>query len=408
MKILIHGINFWPELTGIGKYTGEMARWLTGRGHQVRVITAPPYYPQWSVLKGYSGRRWQLEVVHGARVYRCPLWVPAKLSVIKRLLHLASFAVSSMPIMLRQVLWWPDVVLVIEPPLVCAPTSMLVAQLSRSKIWLHIQDFEVDAAFDLGLLPKGKLRGAVARFERWLMNHFDRVSSISDRMINRLAEKGVSDEKGLLFPNWVDARQIFPLQSASPLRKELGIGDDESLVLYSGNMGEKQGLEIVIEVARSLVHESAIRFVMCGQGAAYARLRKLGEGLDNITWLPLQPVEKLNELLNAADIHLLPQRADAADLVMPSKLTGILASGRPVVATAHPGTEVWNVVRGRGITVEPGNVEAFAGAIRELAGDAARRASLGKAAREYAVAELDKEQVLRRFEAELVRLVGEG
>ncbi len=162
------------------------------------------------------------------------------------------------------------------------------------------------------------------------------------------------------------------------MRDELCIPDDEIVVLYSGNMGEKQGLEIVIEAARALTDELALHFIMCGQGAAYARLRKLAEGLDNIKWLPLQPIDKLNELLNAADIHLLPQRADAADLVMPSKLTGILASGRPVVATAHPGTEVWNVVQGRGITVEPGNVEAFAGAIQKLAGDAERRKALGR------------------------------
>ena len=146
----LHGINYWPELTGIGKYTGEMAQWLVSRGHDVRVIAAPPYYPQWSILKGYTGSRWQLDVVHGVRVYRCPLWIPTKLSGVKRLLHLASFALSSIPVMFWQLLWRCDVLLVIEPPLVCAPTAILVARLSRAKAWLHIQDFEVDAAFDLG------------------------------------------------------------------------------------------------------------------------------------------------------------------------------------------------------------------------------------------------------------------
>jgi colanic acid biosynthesis glycosyl transferase WcaI len=405
MKVVVYSVNFSPELTGIGKYTGDMVQWLTSHGHEVRVVTAPPYYPQWSVLKGYSSKRWRVDHVDGALIYRCPLWVPARLSGLKRLLHLCSFALSSAPIMFWQVRWLPELVMVIEPSLICTPVTISVARLVRAKALLHIQDFEVDAAFELGMLPQGKVRGAVTFIERWLMNRFDRISTISNRMLKRLYEKGVTEERGLLFPNWVDTRKIIPLKTVSRLREELGIPNDEIAVLYSGNMGEKQGLEIVIGAAGILSRESAIRFIMCGHGAAYSRLRELGDGLDNITWLPLQPIDKLNELLNAADIHLLPQRADAADLVMPSKLTGILASGRPVVATAHPGTEVWNVVQGRGIAVEPGNVEAFADAIQKLTADAELRKSLGMAAREYAVAELDKKKVLSEFEAELVSLV---
>jgi colanic acid biosynthesis glycosyl transferase WcaI len=124
-----------------------------------------------------------------------------------------------------------------------------------------------------------------------------------------------------------------------------------------------------------------------------------------LDWLPLQPVERLNELLNLADVHLLPQRVDAADLVMPSKLTCILASGRPVVATARPGMQVWSVVEGRGMNTPPGDVTAFADAIRALALDAPRRARLGAEARRYAEKHLDREVVLRRFEEDLSRVL---
>lgn len=203
MKILIYGLNFSPELTGIGKYTGEMAEWLAARGHQVRVITAPPYYPDWKIRAGYSGRWYQVQDSACKRfvIYRCPLWVPARPSGLKRLLHLASFAVSSAPLLLRQAFWRPDVVWVVEPALFCAPGAWLTARLSRAHCWLHIQDYEVDAAFDLGLLKGQRLRRWVTASERWLMRRFDRVSTISKRMVERALSKGVDPARITLFPN---------------------------------------------------------------------------------------------------------------------------------------------------------------------------------------------------------------
>jgi colanic acid biosynthesis glycosyl transferase WcaI len=406
VRILIHGINFPPELTGIGKYSGELAEKLSALGHEVHVVAAPPYYPQWHVSEGYSSWRFLREALNGVDVWRCPLWVPNQPSGLKRILHLASFALFSLPVMLLQVRWQPDVVLVVEPPLFCAPIAALTARLSRGRAWLHVQDFEVDAAFDLGLLQSQRLRRVVLAVERWVMRRFDKVSTISGRMLQRLEAKGVTDSQRVSFPNWVDTDLIYPMNHPSPFRDELGIGPQDVVALYSGNMGQKQGLEIVIEAARILASENNVRFVLCGQGAAYARLREMAEGLANIIWIPLQPMERLNELLNLADIHLLPQSADAADLVMPSKLTGILASGGPVIATAAEGTEVWSVVEGRGINTLPGDVSAFVDGILSLARDPERRAALGQSGRVYAEEYLGRDKVLERFEAELLRLVG--
>lgn len=419
LRILIHGINYAPELTGIGKYTGEMVEWLVAKGHEVRVVTGYPYYPEWRIGEGYSAWRYTREsgssyslppdidagaVAGRLDVFRCPLWVPDRVSGAKRLLHLASFALSSLPVMLGQLFWRPDVVLVVEPPLFSAPQAWLCARLARAKVWLHIQDFEVDAAFELGLLPSS-FRNIVGALERWLMRRFDRVSSISARMCERLAAKGVAVEKQVFFPNWVDTQLIFPLEHPSPMRQELGIAAEAIVLLYSGNMGEKQGLEIVIECARQLAGRREIVFVLCGDGAAYPRLRKMSEDLLNILWLPLQPVERLNDLLNLADIHLLPQRGDAADLVMPSKLTGILASGRPVVATAVPGTQVAVVVEACGMVTWPENTSEFVNAIVALASSREERVQLGNAARGYAIRYLGRDEVLARFERDLVDCV---
>lgn len=404
MRILVVGINYAPELTGIGKYSAEMAEWLTAAGHEVRVVTAPPYYPAWRVAAGYAAWRYSTEMRAGVMVWRCPLWVPTRPSGLKRILHLASFAFSSFPVMLRQMFWRPDVVLAIEPPLMCAPVAWICARLSGAKAWLHIQDFEIDAAFELGILRAKWMRRIVSLVEAWLMRRFDRVSSISPNMVQRLTQKTVPADRAVLYPNWVDTAAIFPLSAPSPIRQQLGIAPEGTVALYSGNMGEKQGLEIVLEAAAGLTGEDNIKFVLCGDGAARPRLQQKYAGLPNVMWLSLQPLEKLNELLNMADIHLLPQRSGAEDLVMPSKLTGMLASGRPVVATANKDTQIERVVRACGIVVEPDNAKAYSGAILGLARNPGFRASLGRHARQYALENWDRDHVMQEFESQLKKL----
>ena len=408
MNLLFFGINFIPELTGIGKYTGEMAAWFSAQGHDVRVITAPPYYPAWQVGEGYSVSQYRTETWNGVRVYRCPLWVPRQPGGLKRLLHLASFAASSLPVLLAQWRWKPDVVWVVEPPLMCAPAAAAFASLRGAKSWLHIQDYEVDAAFDLGLIKGATLRRWVAGAERWLMQRFDRVSTISGRMVERARAKGVDASRVLHFPNWVDVSGITPLAAPSAYRVELGLPSDAVVALYSGNMGNKQGLEILADVARLLQDDPRIQFVFGGNGSGRADLQARCAGLPNVRFLDLQPLERLNDWLGLADVHLLPQRADAADLVMPSKLTGMLASGRAVLATAMPETELGRVVTqdaACGLVVPPENAAAMAEALRALAADPARRVELGANGRRYAEQELSQDVILRRFEAQLLALV---
>jgi colanic acid biosynthesis glycosyl transferase WcaI len=332
------------------------------------------------------------------------LWVPEKPTGFKRILHLLSFALSSFPAMLWQTFWKPDVIFVVEPALFCAPAALLTARLSGARAWLHVQDFEVDAAFDLDLLSSKRVRAIVLWLEALIMSRFDRVSSISGRMLERLSIKGVRLSRQLLFPNWVDVTTIRPEGRGERFRSQLGIGDDTCVVLYSGSMGKKQGLEVLLEAAHLLEPITSIKFVLCGEGGARDRLYNLGAGLSNVVWLSLQPMDLLNELLNLADIHVLPQRADVADLVMPSKLTGMLASGRPIIATAAVGTQVANVLENCGMVTEPGNAQALAAAIRLLANDSVLRTRLGYIARQFAENHLDKRLVLARFEQDLQRL----
>lgn len=409
MKILFYGINFAPELTGIGKYTGEMAQWFAEQGHEVRVITAPPYYPAWKVSEGYQNA-YVTEQSNGVTVYRTPLWVPAQPNGVKRLVHLASFTLSSLPTLFKQWFWKPDVVWTVEPALMCAPAAVAFAKLNGAKSWLHVQDYEVNAAFDMGLIKAKWLRGFVEACERWLMRCFDRVSSISGQMLKLARAKGMDEKKVISFPNWVDISAIQPLKDVSPYRKELKIGDDKIVALYSGNMGGKQGLEILAEVARIVAEQKNenIQFVFCGNGAGRADLEQACAGLRNVMFLDLQPFERLGELLGLADIHLLPQRADAADLVMPSKLTGMLASGKSVIATAEADTELGYVITHDaqcGLIVEPENAQSFANAILELSINSEQRRQLGINGRKYAEEKFSKEKILKKFEMDLTQLI---
>ena len=402
MKVLIYGINFAPELTGIGKYSAEMAEWLRAQGHDVRVVTAPPYYPDWAVQAGYSASRYKQEAWRGVTVFRVPLWVPRKPSGLKRMLHLASFALSSIPVLLMQWKWKPDVVWLTEPPFFCAPAALAFSRLVAARSWLHIQDYEVDAAFALGLLRNPHLRRTVLLCEQWLLKRFDHVSTISERMLDRARSKGVDPARLGLLPNWVDTSAIQPLDRESPYRAELGIPANAVVALYSGNMGNKQGLELLAEVATQLKESRHIRFVLCGNGPARADLMKRCANLPNVQFLDLQPLDRLGDLLGLADIHLLPQRADAADLVMPSKLTGMLSSGRPVIATARPDTELGKVVTQCGSLVEPEDAKALAERIEWLASEPALRREMGSRARAYAETRISKQAVLRQFEAHLL------
>ena len=412
MRILIHGINYTPEATGAGKYTGELGEWLTTRGHDVRVVTAPPYYPAWRIWEGYPARAYRRERVAGADVWRCPLWVPVKPSGVKRLLHLASFAASSFPVMLRQAFWRPDIVVLIEPPLFCAPSAWLTARLCRAKTWLHVQDFELDAAVGLGMLGGSGVQRVLVRVEKLLLRGAERVSTITETMRGRVAQKGIPEGSTWMFPNWSDVEFVRPMRWDNEVRREFGAGPDDVLVLYAGNMGEKQGLDLVLEVANRLRMRAEIKFAMVGTGAARTRLERTAKqrGLDNVRFFPLQPLERLPLMLAAGDVHLVVQRREAADLVMPSKLTNILAAGRPSVATADPGTALHDVLHEHdcGITTTPGNVEDLTRAVVTLAEDARMRERLGRNARKYAEAYLDKDEILSGFEGKLQELVKEG
>lgn len=252
MKVLIYGINHSPELTGIGKYSGEMARWIATQQIETRVICAQPYYPEWAI-HGHRKNRWETSHSDNLSIFRCPLYIPSKPSTASRVVHLVSFAFTSIFPLIKQLWWKPDVIILVVPTLICAPAALIFSKVSGCKSVLHIQDFEFDAVLGLGLLKQKYLGRLLTVWESFFLRRFDRVSTISESMLKKAHQKGVKEHNLLHFPNWADSEMFEEGHDDSSVFGKFGISRDKKVVLYSGNIGEKQGLENLVKAAYSLI-----------------------------------------------------------------------------------------------------------------------------------------------------------
>jgi colanic acid biosynthesis glycosyl transferase WcaI len=397
MKLLIIGLNYAPEKVGIAVYTTGMAEALAASGHEVRVIAGQPYYPAWRITKGHSAWSYTRREEHGVSVTRVPHYIPANPSGVKRLLHHASFAATALrPAIWQALTWRPNVVLTVAPSLIGAPVARLAAALAGARSWLHVQDFEVEAAFATGLLGGSRIAKLARWFEAAVLRSFQHVSSISPEMCRRLIDKGVKLERVSEFRNWAEIEDVQPMTVLSRFREEWQI-ETEHIALYSGNIANKQGIEIVLDAAWLLRHRQDLTFVICGEGPNRDRLQASACGLGNVRFHNLQPKNRLNDLMGLASLHLLPQRGAAAGLVLPSKLTNMLASGRPVVATAAAGTDLAREVEGCGVVVPPDEPLAFAAGIERLLDDLPLRSATGALARRRAEERWAKDRILRGF-----------
>ena len=407
-RLLISCVNYAPEILGTAPYTRDVARWFAARGWDVRVVTTYPHYPEWRRRDGEPRFAYRREAADGVAAWRCPAWIPRVPTGGRRLAHYATFAASSLPALLAQVAWAPDVTLVVAPTLACAPGALLTARLARSRTWLHVQDYELDVALRLGLLP-ARVARLLRNVERRLLRSFDLVSTITREMLAVAESLGVEPEALQLLPNWAFLDEVYPLPRPSEHRAGLGVAGDQRVVLYTGNLGRKQGAELIAETAEASQNAgSRVLYVVAGQGADRDLLEAAvaARSLSNLRLLPLQEGPAFNELLNLADVHLIVQDAGVADLVMPSKLTNMLASGRPVVVTAEDQTGLAVLVRDNdlGVVVPPGDAAALAEAVEALALDDEACARQGAKARAFAQRHLDKDRLLEPVRARLCRM----
>lgn len=404
MRILFVGLNYAPEPVGIGPYSAGLAGGLAARGHTVTVVAGKPYYPQWRAYPGQPDGT-TVSVHDGVKVFRVPHYIPANPNGVRRIAHHLSFAASALSPSLEAAAGPIDLVFTVAPSLLSVPVATLAAWRARAPLWLHVQDFEVEAAFATGLLDDtGRLAPMARGVEDRILGLADMVSTISPQMCVKLGAKGIAPGRIYELRNWSNGAFDFASADPQAYRREWGL-EGRKIALYSGNIANKQGLETVIDAARALSARDDIAFVICGEGPNRVRLREQATGLANIQFHDLQPAERMADLLTAADVHLLPQIPGAADLVLPSKLTNMLASGKPVVATADPGTGLFAEVEGCGINTPPGDAQALAGAIAALVDDPSRAATFGKAAAGRARERWSQEAIIDAAEQRMGALV---
>ncbi|QLE56232.1 glycosyltransferase family 4 protein [Nostoc sp. TCL26-01] len=400
MRILIYSYNYYPEPIGIAPLMTELAEGLAKRGHQVRVVTAMPNYPERQIYEAYRGKWYVKEYKNGVQIQRSFVWIRPQPKLIDRVLLDASFVVTSfLPALFG---WRPDVILSTSPSLpVCVPASLL-GWLRACPVVLNLQDILPEAAIHVGLLKNKWLIKVFSILEKFAYRSATKISVIADGFVDNLVSKGVSPDKIEQIPNWVDVNFIRPLPKDNNSFRAAHNLNDKFVVLYSGNIALTQGLETVIQSAAQLRHIPEISFVIAGEAKGLKRLQQycLDCGADNVLLLPFQPREHLPEMLAAADVGLVVQKKNVISFNMPSKIQVLLASGRALIASVPDNGTAAKAVRqsGGGVVVAPENPQALTTAILDLYEHPEKTKTLGYNSRKYAIEQYAFEQALNQYE----------
>ncbi|NEN22249.1 WcaI family glycosyltransferase [Cryomorpha ignava] len=411
-RVLLLGYNFFPEPTGIGKYSGEMIEWLANSGCECTVLTTYPYYPYWKVQEPYRKNRFWYKIEKqnfdsggSIKIIRCPIYVPSNPSGLKRIvLDFTFLFTSAFPLVYLLFKKKKDLVMAVAPSFLIGLPAVLYKFFKRSKFIYHIQDMQIEAARDLGMIKSKFLIKTLFGIENFIFRKADIISSISDGMTLKLRHK--SNREIYFFPNWADIKTFHPIHNKTEIKKEYGFEDKDEIVLYSGAIGQKQGLDAILSAADFLREEADIKFIICGQGPYKSALEKTASELklNNTFFFPLQPLEKFNDFLNLADVHLVIQKADASDLMMPSKLTSILAVGGLALITANENSGLHSIVKnhGVGMVVPAENQEALNLSIRMALREKEKNRLIREKARSYAEQFLDKNEIMSRFKGDML------
>ncbi|MEC4983375.1 MAG: glycosyltransferase family 4 protein [Oscillatoria sp. PMC 1068.18] len=400
MRILIYSYNYYPEPIGIAPLMTELAEGLVKRGHQVRVVTAMPWYPNSEIYDQYKGKLYLTEKLNGVKIQRCYVRASPKRNFRNRALFEISFVILSF----LQALFGrrPDVILLTVPGLPVGVPAAVLGWLYQVPVVLNLQDILPDAAVHVGLLTNKKLIRIFEDLEKFAYRIATKISVISEGFVDNLLMKRVPQEKIMLIPNWVNVNFIKPLpQANNSFRQEYDL-KDKFVIMYSGNIALTQGLETVIEAASQLRDLEKIKFVIVGEEKALSRLERFCKrcGANNVLLLPFQPRPRLPEMLAAADIGLVVQKRNVIAFNMPSKIQVLLASGRAIIASVPSTGTAARAIKasGGGIVVPPEDPQALAKAIKELYLNPEEVVQLGKQSRKYAIAHYSFESALERYE----------
>jgi colanic acid biosynthesis glycosyl transferase WcaI len=388
VKVLVLGPHFAPDTAPTGTVLTRIVEELAGHGHELHVVTSLPWYRGHRIEAGWGGRAVRTEATSWGSITRVhPFPGADKANLLRRALGFVGFSALAGLASLRAGGWFRrvDVVVAMSPPLTLGPTGWLAGLARRAPLLFNIQDVFPDAAVRTGAISDRRVIAAAAWLERFSYHRAAAVTVLSDDLRDNVSAKMRADRRDRVhvIPNFVDTERIVPGDRMTDYRRELGFGD-EPIVLYAGNVGFSQSLDLVVAAARACPD---LGFVVNGDGAARAELERSARDLTNLRFVGYQPIERLPEVLATGDVHVVPLRGGLGDVSVPSKTYSSLAAARPVVASIDPGTAIPQLLAasGGGIGVAPDDPAAFIGAIRALADDPARREQLGLAGRRWVV-----------------------
>jgi colanic acid biosynthesis glycosyl transferase WcaI len=400
MRVLLYSYNYYPEPIGIAPLMTELAEGLVKRGHQVRVVTAMPNYPERKIYPDYRGQIYKREVRNGVEIDRCFVAIRPKPGLVARAMLESSFAILSFFKAIGG--WRPDVILSTSPSLpACVPVAATKA-FFRCPVVLSLQDILPEAAVQTGLLTNKIAIKVFAQLEKFAYASATRIGVITPSFAHNLAGKGISPAKMECISNWVDVSAVRPLPKESNAFRLTRALKDKFVVLYSGNIARTQGVRTIIHAALQLQDNPNIRFVIVGEEGQLADLDELRQklGVSNVVLRPFVSKEEFPEMLAAADVSLIMQKRNVVGFNMPSKTQKIMASGRPIIASVPlQGSAAEAVLQsGSGIVVEPESPTELAKAIQTLYDDPEKLEELGKRGRQFAISNYSFDQALNAYE----------
>lgn len=400
--------NYYPEDTAIGLYNTQMVDFLAKKSLILSVVTAFPYYPAWEIYDDYitkpifyREKKFLNNATHNSiNIYRYRHYVPKRPTFLKRVVHLCDFTFGSFFNLFK--IKKTDVIFTIIPFTSSSFLALLWSKITGAILWIHIQDFEFDAIKEAGIIEK-KLKVLnkflfliLFKLEKFLLSKADVISSISMAMCQKITDK-TGRQDVFHFPNWIDADDINP--DKSRLHHFIKNHSDKFTLLYAGNIGEKQDWDIFRQIVKQFNTQTHIHFIVVGEGATKELLLNDCKNIDNISFYPPVPFNELNDLLCSADMHILCQKANIIDTVMPSKILGMFASAKPSLIVGNDKSEIATLMKqtNLGYFVTNNNISEIISVIQQCANNKEKSYELGKNARKYVTSHFSKDNILQKF-----------
>ena len=381
MKIQVLCPHFEPDSAPTGEFMTAIVENLAARGHELHVITALPWYRNHAVEQGWEGSVTRTEERPWGEITRVHPFPTDKTNIAARAAAFAGFTAIGLGAAVFD-RFDPDVVLAMSPPLSLGVAGWLAAARRRVPFVFNIQDVFPDVAIETGTITNPRLIEAAKKLERFVYDRADVVTVLSEEMQRNVQEKTTSRIE--IIPNFVDISTFETQPRMNAYRDEFGFGD-ETVVMYCGNVGYSQSIDLLADAAREMSDVDDVVFVVNGGGSAIDEVHRRAAGLENFRVIPYQPVERVPEVLAAADIHVIPLRKGLAWSSVPSKLYKILAVERPVIASVDEGTEVGRVVEeaGAGMAIAPEDASPLVENLRALIADQDLQKQMGEAGRRW-------------------------